>query len=93
MLLQIHEIFGIEKASDIRAVIRASKLRDDLLYLRKTRECLACLLCDASGLGGTSTRRQGAAHPDGTLGEMGQEFRANGPARPKPNATTQRGDG
>ena len=78
--LQIDEVFGVEEAGSVGAVVGAAGLADDLRDFRKRGHHQARLVREVDAGGGTFARRQRSAHPDGAFVEMGKKLRADGPA-------------
>ena len=78
--LEIDEVFGVEEAGGVGAVVGAAGLADDLRDLRERGHHDARLVGEVDAGGGAFAGRQRAAHPDGAFVEMGQELRADGPA-------------
>ena len=75
--LQIDEVFGIEEAGGIGAIVGTAHLRDHLRDLRKSCQNDARLVHQTRAFGRSGAGRQGAARPDGAFIEMRQELRAN----------------
>ena len=72
--LQVDEVFGVEEAGGVGAVVGPPDLARHLRDFRKRSEHDAGLIRDAHAFGGSGAGRERAAHPDGAFVEMGQEF-------------------
>src|SRR5215467_2965926 len=80
---KVNEKFGIKKPGGVGAVVGSSDLRDDLRHFRKRAQNPAGLVCDSRALARPGAGRQSAAHPDRSLVQMRQEFRADDAAEGK----------
>ena len=74
---QIDEVFGVEKARGIGAVVGPADLADHVRDLGKGGQDDARLIHDGHALGGAGAGSQRAAHPDGAFIQVGQELRAD----------------
>ena len=74
---QVHEIFGVEEASGVCAVVGAADLAGYFRDFGKGSEDVAGLIGDADAFGGAGAGGQGAADPDGAFIEVGEKFGAD----------------
>ena len=74
--LEIDEVFGVEEAGGIGAVVGAAGLADDLGDFGKRGHDIARLVGEGDAFGGAAGR-QGAADPDGAFVKVGKEFGAD----------------
>ena len=81
--LQIDEVFRVEEAGRVGAVVRAAHLADHLRHFRKRSEDDARLVHHARALGRTGAGRERAARPDCAFIQMRQEFRTDQIRRPR----------
>ena len=75
--LQIHEVFRIEKACRVGAVIGAADLRNDLRNFRERGKYDPRIVRDSHAFGWSGARGKSAARPNRALVQMGQKFRTN----------------
>ncbi len=78
--LKIDEVFGVEEAGGVGAVVGAASLADHLAYLREGSHHDARLVGEVDARRGAFAGRQRSAHPDGTFIKMRQKLRADGTA-------------
>jgi hypothetical protein len=73
--LQVDEVFGVEEAGGVGAVVGPADLADDLGHLGERLETMAALLVGDGRLSvGPVLGASDAAHPDGALVEVRQEL-------------------
>jgi hypothetical protein len=77
---QVNEIFGVEKAGGVRAVVGAADLAGALGNLWKRAKHNAGLIGNPDAFVGAGAGGESAAHPESAFIEMGQEFRADNAA-------------
>ena len=77
---EVDEVFGVEEAGGIGAVVGASDLAGALRDFRERAEHDARLVGDADALVGAGAGSEGAADPDRAFIEVRQEFGADGAA-------------
>ena len=91
--LEVDEVFGVEEAGGIGAVVGAAGLADDLGDLRETGHHDAGLVGEVDAGGRAFAGRQRAANPDGALVEVRQELRADGTAKGQVDGDGERAGG
>ena len=89
--LEVHEIFGVEEAGGVCAVVGAADLAGYQGDFGKRGEDVAGLVGDADAFGGAGAGGQGAADPDGAFVEVGEEFGANHAADHQENGEGESG--
>ena len=75
--LEVDEVFGVEEAGGVGAIVGAAGLADDLGDLGKRGQDEAGLFGDGEAFGGAGTGSERAANPDGAFVEMGKELGAD----------------
>ena len=72
--LQVHEVFGVEEAGGVGAVVGTPDLAGALRHFGKRAEHDARLVGDADAFAGAGAGRESAAHPERAFIQMRQEF-------------------
>src|SRR6202162_2796298 len=89
----MHEVFGIEKAGGIGAIVGTAHLAGSVQHFGKRGQYSTSRIGQPDALGGSSAGRQRAADPDIALIEMREELGANHAAEGQVARASQCGDG
>ena len=93
LLLQMNEVFGIEKAGGVGAVVGTAHLAGGVQHFGKRCQHHARLIGQPDAFGRPGAGRQRAAHPDIAFIEMRQELGADDAAEGQVARAGQCGDG
>ena len=91
--LEVDEVFGVEEAGGVGAVVGTAGLADDLGDLGKAGEDEPGLVGDGEAFGGAGAGSERAADPDGAFVEVREELRADDAAEDEEAAESEHDDG
>ena len=86
--LQVDEVFGVEEAGGVGAVVGTADLADDLVTSGKEASMTRAWFITRDAFGRAGAGRERAAHPDGAFVEMGQKLGADDAAERQEDGET-----